>query len=56
MRRVTILCLGMVVGAMTMAAVVPNLDRKTKRRIDKMGKNMANRAEDLYYTLIDNRL
>lgn len=56
MRGVTILAVGMILGAMTMATVVPNLDRKTKRRINKMGKNVACKAEDLYYSIIDNRI
>lgn len=56
MRGIAILSLGMALGAMTMATVVPNLDRKTKRKIDRMGKDIANRAEDLYYSLVYNRI
>lgn len=56
MRGVTILGVGMILGAMTMVTVVPNLDRKTKRRINRMGKNVACKAEDLYYSIIDNRM
>lgn len=56
MKGVTILGVGMILGAMTMATVVPNLDRRTKRKINKMGKNMACKAEDLCYSIFYNRM
>ena len=56
MKGVTILGVGMILGAMTMATVVPNLDRRTNRKINKMGRNMAGKAEDLCYSIFYNRM